>query len=692
MHPMISQENINHTHNFFIEYINGRGKLPAIQIGDQPYGILPTTVYSRINWFKENVEHSPLNEFNDFLPYIEKLYKFLNQVRDETRALTSEVAYVGDKNSTDAHKVLLNILGLHATSVEFDHRIAFSKNQIFNWLLYVGLATGLLDSEEERIKLHDIVKKVFMTEEVDLLTKEFNWDMPNDLALYKKLFKDASYRLSGPLIDSKPLSETALTYDHDENTENYITQLGETILNSIEALASHPGFEEGTPKPILYLLLRHSLLLCIVKVSIKVLKLYGNRDINWDDHRPYIEQAFICVKFDELREGFKFQKKWDYLNEEISVDGASTTVSEYITKALNDYEPDKYPIEIDQLHNIITALNVLNVPTARLERAMAEHIDCCSYRLDAWLQGLVNFQLSAMRFGVDQPESPVPGIYLGAYGWVENLKPDTRLQSAVNLDPELKEIFDPNDQNDIVTDTSNAGYIHAPSLAQATTAAVLRNAYLSHASNDDQNLFAINLSSERVRIAISIIQGIQQGQSLGALLGYRLERALHDRHNEQEIDVYIYELRKAFPFRANRISDTSITSNLESITQIEARNVVDGFKLLEHIDNVPEKDYPYGKDLKVDNSDITEIITQEVNELRNIHDALADLSIAESVHQVVQSNYDRASGVLDTYSRGGLPQIPEVSMTPRSGISLVNRVGNSHSSYKSSGPHKHRQH
>ena len=29
---------------------------------------------------------------------------------------------------------------------------------------------------------------------------------------------------------------------------------------------------------------------------------------------------------------------------------------------------------------------------------MAEHFDCCTYRLDAWLTGLVGFQLGSMRW------------------------------------------------------------------------------------------------------------------------------------------------------------------------------------------------------------------------------------------------------------------------------------------------------
>ena len=44
---------IEDTRSFFTPYVSGRGPLPAIRIGGQPYGILPVTAFSRIQWFRE---------------------------------------------------------------------------------------------------------------------------------------------------------------------------------------------------------------------------------------------------------------------------------------------------------------------------------------------------------------------------------------------------------------------------------------------------------------------------------------------------------------------------------------------------------------------------------------------------------------------------------------------------------------
>ena len=57
-------------------------------------------------------------------------------------------------------------------------------------------------------------------------------------------------------------------------------------------------------------------------------------------------------------------------------------------------------------------------------------------------------------------------------------------------------------------------------------------------------------------------------------------------------------------------------------------------------------------------------------------DAIADIGVAEGVHQYVQRNLMRASGAADSTSRGDapMPLDPEVLRTPRTGIGLTHRV------------------
>ena len=100
------------------------------------------------------------------------------------------------------------------------------------------------------------------------------------------------------------------------------------------------------------------------------------------------------------------------------------------------------------------------------------------------------------------PATPA-GVHLGGYGWLDDLRPAAG--AAVNH-----------------------GYIHAPSLAQAATAAVLRSGHLAHHDAEHEAL-EIDLTADRVRTALGLLDGVAQGQPLAALLGYRFERALRDR-------------------------------------------------------------------------------------------------------------------------------------------------------------------
>ena len=88
--------------------------------------------------------------------------------------------------------------------------------------------------------------------------------------------------------------------------------------------------------------------------------------------------------------------------------------------------------------------------------------------------------------------------------------------------------------------------------------------------------FAIELSSRRVREASRLLDGVRQGQPLGALLGYRVERLLHETvvDNGRSMDRFIAPLRRVAPLVA-RASATP-TGPVDTIA---AKNVVDGLVL-----------------------------------------------------------------------------------------------------------------
>lgn len=175
------------------------------------------------------------------------------------------------------------------------------------------------------------------------------------------------------------------------------------------------------------------------------------------------------------------------------------------------------------------------LPDTIRQLLLAEVMDLATFRVDAWGTSLATKRLAALR------QVNPSGIRLGAYGWVEQVRPAAPLQAAPSLAPDVS--------GPVYLAEANKGYVHTPSLGHAAAAAVLRSGYVSQ----DQSLaaearpFAVDLSSERVQHAKWLLDGVRQGQSLGTLLGYRFERGLH----EQGLDRYISRFRALTSLRDN---------------------------------------------------------------------------------------------------------------------------------------------
>jgi hypothetical protein len=260
-------------------------------------------------------------------------------------------------------------------------------------------------------------------------------------------------------------------------------------------------------------------------------------------------------------------------------------------------------------------------PAAALDAATREALDLAAYRLDAWVTSLAHFRLDQTRLA-----APGSGIVLGAYGWVEDVRPQPQQPAS-------------------------AGYIHAPSLAHASTAAVLRSGYLTHKNGPQQaQAMQIDLSSDRVRLGLHLLDGVRTGQPLGALLGYRLERSLHDGG----LGPFIDDLRALAPLDG------------------APGDVVDGLQLLRRFHT--DSKFWSAPGLPTDQNTQNQIAGM-LGRLDDALDAVADLALSESVHQLVRGNTIRAGATLDAIARGDVPA-PELDVvrTPRAGTALTHRL------------------
>jgi hypothetical protein len=238
----------------------------------------------------------------------------------------------------------------------------------------------------------------------------------------------------------------------------------------------------------------------------------------------------------------------------------------------------------------------------RLEVLLMEALDLLSHRLDAWLTSLASLRLSELR-------SEKHGTALGVYGWIER----------------------PGDAEEAQTETA---FIQAPSLRQALTAAVLKNAS-EHGSRENAETFAVNLSSERARVATRYYDAIRAGHSAPEVLGAALQDALEAAVLAGDTSVTPADaltLAERYPLELEeaRDADGELTAPLSGI---------DGVAFLEQND---ELRYAPFRAL-----------------LASTLDAAGDLAIFEATDQLCQGNASRAAAWLDGQDGSSPP--PEIA-------------------------------
>ncbi|MEV6397048.1 hypothetical protein AB0M39_20045 [Streptomyces sp. NPDC051907] len=653
LHPILSPQAVAQTRDFFLRHVSGRGPAPTVKIGRQPYGILPTTAFSRLAW-PEQAGHR------------RALYHVLRQAQQDWQAAVGKVAHI-DGGDDDPHQRLLDILALHPTSAEYHQRYAQSVEDLFNRENLAGLGESVVSALEGQLQMPQPIRAL-------LARLGYAPDPPArpDPDLIRRLFAGTQYPLLGPLVDDRPLSETdpVRRYTPAPDSRNYLHWLAEHGRTDLETIRLEDGFAAGRPPAaLLYLLLRHALLLGWEDAGRRLAVAAGRAPA------PYADPPFIHIR--TQREGEPAPPPSESRYRQLYAPDPAVTGSADPDLLVHQFIPgvlgtDEATAPLDEQTKAIGLL--ADLPTARLERVLAEHLDCATYRLDAWLLGLANERLSELRYGPDGTAAPRRGVHVGAYGYLEQVRPRTDRELAqVPLTGKLAQVFG---ASSIAHDAKNGGYIHAPSPSHARTAAVLRAGYLANGSPQQADSFAVNLSSERVRVALSLLDGLRQGQSLGALLGYRFERGLHEGRPGVELDKFLPALRGAFPLRAGKLSAATPGPDAP-LEVIEARNVVDGLELVRRATRAPARPrYPFGADhMPPASEDEQCAMDEEVRRLLDVHDALADLAVAEGAHQALLGNPERAAATLDAYAKEGFPPDPAVVQTPRSGVTLTHRLG-----------------
>lgn len=597
---------IRHGRRHFIDYVRARGPLATLRLGNQPYGLLPVISLDRWSLLGSEVDA--------------RIVGFLRSVREVWRRSLARVPQVG--RTGDPDRDLLEILGMEATSQSYAARSLMGRHYLRNlWsFMNVDVRADWWTRQEELAEV--TLRSLGLT---------------GNPRLARAVFAPEAFPLSAPLVQAGAVSETnALDPVPALGNKNYIEWLasGNTPYETIrdEAIA------EPKPTALLYLLLRHATLLEYAAAATRILE---RRKLIVAAER--VEPELVDVEPDRLAP--TGSRRLDR-----AVPGVSSQRLGRFLQTLTTFsDPD-----VAELGEFRASLDHLSrLPTAPLARSFVETVDLASHRLDAWVTSFASKRLDGIRR--QKPE----GIYLGGYRWVEALRP--RPAPTVVPPPKGEE------GSPVTASSANAGYVHAPSLAHAATAAILRSGYLSRRRDATDDSLAVDLSSERVRLALWLLDGVRQGQPLGALLGYRFERGLHE-HAGVRLDRFIQPFRELAPLVARKIEGAS-----EPVDSIAARNVVDGLAL-ERLFRAGGIVFGTGG-LPAPTAGERDALMAELRALDDAVDAVGDAVLAESVYQLVQGNPLRAGSTLDAVAGGEAPPPElEVARTPRSGVVVTHRV------------------
>ena len=688
---------------FALANVTGRGMVPGLRVGAQPYGLLPAIAFSRFVPASGAVlpRHEPANEperaarfgllFRDTL---------LQMHADWTRLRDTHVAHAHNGDPGHVQQHLLTMLGQQERAVGYDYR--FAVNVARRGALSEDFATG-------RVALLERFATVFR-----------NW-----LGAGPGPVRGADGQVTDTFTDAYDALLAARAYElrhvaaprplRGPVTGDGLPGLVAATPRSLAA-AGRSG-DGGRRRSLLYLLVRQALLAEYREAALRILA--GESMLPEAARRAAGAADTFLVRSLTADQAIT---RWSYLFDPLSrldqhfgvqFPAAAGTLYAYL-RAQGDQPMDAYlagrgdnPLftgfaghdrhrpQVDALRqHADRATRLLQMPALRVDALLAEHVDVCSHRLDAWITGLAQQRLTELR--ADAPR----GVFVGAYGWVEDLRRDAGGTAPAASVPDALA----RDAGPPVRAGAGGGFIHAPSIDHAVTAAILRSGYLSEsAAPDAGNRMAVNLSSRRTRVALQLIDGIRAGNDIGALLGYRLERFLHDAlaGGQRPLDDLIAPLRRAFPSRVTL--DPALAADADTDS---ARQVVDGFALLQtvqawvavnrpeardgtlfdvlHGENGDYDGYPFGLHDHEFNSLLPSSETAErprleatlraIDALADALDAVGDLVLAESIHQLGKGNHARAAAALASLAEGKAPLRPEIVDTPRRGTLVSHRL------------------
>ncbi|KAB2916132.1 MAG: hypothetical protein F9K23_08460 [Bacteroidetes bacterium] len=625
-HETVSRQELDLTRQFFVNHVNGAGTIPSLRIHNNIYGILPISDYDTWQW--ENTDPDSV--------YLTKLTQTSNTFKTAWRNNINGVEYASkpEPSGLNKNQRLFDIISLQPVSMSYYHRFAIGLDFLWNHKSFSNaMSDASLWYDERYTEIQNLWNEMHFSNS----GKNIPYDYPKMMRL--RFFNEAKGKMRQGLVQNQKLSWIDPILPINDNYLHWIANADfDTLTDEIFATPNTP------PNNLLYLLGRHALLLEYWRAAMDVYTLNGLPPLQngWTD-AEFLDFGNLSTThpmpttLDIMKTGVS---KWKVLSD--------TSIMPPLSMAKNlDNSPTA---DISKVRADLEYL--ANLPSAEVDLLLRQHLDLCSYRLDAWQTGMANRRIYTYKD--PQSSSYKPGVYLGAYGWVEDLTVKERTYLPANTVDGIT--------GDVEDTEGRLGYIFAPSMNQASAAALLKSGYDSVKDNEWGSDYGyprrIGLSSERVRKAMHIFEALKNGQELGVILGNEFERNVRERISSQGVDVVEGLLDI---FRSNFLFDpvTSAESG-QPLEKSQAKVNINGFRLYKRTRMDADSEYPYqiiGSLPAPSTSDPVEIAQIEAIEtsldlMTESIDALGDLCMAEASYQLLLENFDASSAIANLVQKG----------------------------------------
>lgn len=509
-----------------IRHLAVEGPRPAFRVGEQPYGLLPTSAFN--SW---------IDAAGDPLANIEtRIRKWALPWR--AGAAAAARAARGRTAGVDTGG-FLDVLGLHAPSRYWQARVIADRYELQALRAFFGLPP--LDTTW------------------DNNTSRALRDVPSPLAPIGRAPGE------GP-IPGPPLDEV-------EDVD---------VLRSLPTMEPEELFGHGRLRlGLVGHLMREALFAARALVGDSVERLHAGIPIALDQSLPWSDEAAYRNLF--------FQ-------------GTNVAVTE-----LRDGADPNGRVVAERFKEVQEALQVIadlwKPMSKALFRAVLAALDTAAFRVDPWLTGIAERRLQQM-IAAGAP------FRLGAYGWVDAPAP-----------------FNALDGDALAPGPTSAGLLHAPSPAQALTAALLRDAAVRYPASDRWNL---TMNSAKIRAAAALAERVRLGLHPYEALGLEVEKLAGDWDT-------VRILRTEYPLAADQ----------------QERRVCDGQQVLR-----AAREFALVAGLPADLAD-------RLAPLNDVLDTYADLLVTDGVHALVTGRADLANAAMEAAAGLGAPPELRAIRTPR---------------------------